>query len=150
MEALSRQALRVLRLFGNTEATRVLTTVGPEQEYFLVDQALYNQREDLILTGRTLYGARSPKGQELEDHYFGAIKPRVKAFMEDLNDELWKLGVLAKTEQDVYKRQLLESCLRSRQSPAQAACSDRPSYGYQRGILHPFPHRCIRRAWHIR
>ena len=98
MEALSRQALRVLRLFGNTEATRVLTTVGPEQEYFLVDQALYNQREDLILTGRTLYGARSPKGQELEDHYFGAIKPRVKAFMEDLNDELWKLGVLAKTE----------------------------------------------------
>ena len=98
MEALSRQALRVLRLFGNTEATRVLTTVGPEQEYFLVDQALYSQREDLILTGRTLYGARSPKGQELEDHYFGAIKPRVKAFMEDLNDELWKLGVLAKTE----------------------------------------------------
>ena len=98
METLSRQALRVLRLFGNTEATRVLTTVGPEQEYFLVDQALYNQREDLILTGRTLYGARSPKGQELEDHYFGAIKPRVKAFMEDLNDELWKLGVLAKTE----------------------------------------------------
>lgn len=98
MEALSRQAIRVLRLFGNTQATRVLTTVGPEQEYFLVDQELYNQREDLIMTGRTLYGARSPKGQELEDHYFGTIKPRVKAFMNELDDELWKLGVLAKTE----------------------------------------------------
>ena len=98
MEALSKQALRILRLFGNTEASRVLTTVGPEQEYFLIDQDMFDAREDLVMTGRTLFGARSPKGQELEDHYFGAIKPRVKAFMKDLNDELWKLGVLAKTE----------------------------------------------------
>ena len=98
MDALSKQALRILRLFGNTEATRVLTTVGPEQEYFLIDQDMFDAREDLVMTGRTLFGARSPKGQELEDHYFGAIKPRVKAFMKDLNDELWKLGVLAKTE----------------------------------------------------
>ncbi|MFR4008727.1 MAG: glutamine synthetase III, partial [Christensenellales bacterium] len=98
MDALSKQALRILRLFGNTEAGRVLTTVGPEQEYFLIDQDMFDAREDLVMTGRTLFGARSPKGQELEDHYFGAIKPRVKAFMKDLNDELWKLGVLAKTE----------------------------------------------------
>ena len=81
MEAINKQALRVLRLFGNTEATRVVTTVGPEQEYFLVDKALYDQREDLILTGRTLFGAKPPKGQEMEDHYFGTIKPRIKAFM---------------------------------------------------------------------
>ena len=98
MEALNRRALRILRLFGNTDVTRVLTTVGPEQEYFLIDRELYNEREDLVLTGRTLFGARPPRGQELEDHYFGAIKPKVAAFMADLNEELWKLGVLAKTE----------------------------------------------------
>ena len=88
----------MLRLFGNTDATRVMSTVGPEQEYFLVDQKLFDQRKDLIFTGRTLYGAKPPKGQELDDHYFGSIKPRVQAFMKDLNEELWKLGVLAKTE----------------------------------------------------
>ena len=95
---LNKQAMRILRLFGNENVTRVNTTVGPEQEYFLVDKDLYRQREDLMLCGRTLFGQKSPKGQELEDHYFGVIKPRVKAFMKDLNDELWKLGVLAKTE----------------------------------------------------
>ena len=98
MEALNRQALRVLRLFGNHEVQRVVTNVGPEQEYFLVDRDMYLKRKDLIYTGRTLFGARPPKGQELEDHYFGAIKPRVKAFMEELNEELWKLGIYAKTE----------------------------------------------------
>ncbi len=98
MEVLNKQAMRILRLFGNENVTRVNTTVGPEQEYFLVDKDLYRQREDLMLCGRTLFGQKSPKGQELEDHYFGVIKPRVKAFMKDLNDELWKLGVLAKTE----------------------------------------------------
>ena len=98
MEALNRQALRVLRLFGNREVQRVVTNVGPEQEYFLVDRDMYLKRKDLIYTGRTLFGAKPPKGQELEDHYFGAIKPRVKAFMEELNEELWKLGIYAKTE----------------------------------------------------
>ncbi len=98
MEAINRQALRVLRLFGNTEAQAVRTTVGPEQEYFLIDKAMYDRRRDLIYTGRTLFGARAPKGQEMEDHYFGAIKPRVKAFMQELDEELWKVGVLAKTE----------------------------------------------------
>lgn len=97
MEALDIQALRVLRLFGN-DAKYVRTSVGPEQEYFLVDKDLYAKRKDLIFTGRTLFGAKPPKGQELDDHYFGAIKPRVKEFMADLDDELWKLGVLAKTE----------------------------------------------------
>ncbi len=98
MEAINRQALRVLKLFGNESVTSVKTTVGPEQEYFLVDQSMFQRRKDLIYTGRTLFGARAPKGQELEDHYFGAIKPRVAAFMKDLNTELWKLGILAKTE----------------------------------------------------
>ncbi len=98
MEALSKQALRILRLFGQTSVKNVITTVGPEQEYFLVDKELYNQRKDLVYTGRTLFGIKPPKGQELEDHYFGSIKPRVKAYMKDLNEELWKLGVLAKTE----------------------------------------------------
>ncbi|MDR1463903.1 MAG: glutamine synthetase III [Oscillospiraceae bacterium] len=98
MEALSKQALRILRLFGNKEAVAVSTTVGPEQEYFLVDQELFEQRPDLLLTGRTLFGAKPPKGQELEDHYFGVIKTRVKEFMEDLDEELWKLGILSKTE----------------------------------------------------
>ena len=97
MEALNTQALRILKLFGN-DATRVNTTVGPEQEYFLVDKKYYDRRKDLIYTGRTLFGAKPPKGQELEDHYFGVIKPRVKAFMKDLNEELWKLGIYAKTE----------------------------------------------------
>ena len=97
MEALDKQALRVLKLFGN-DAKYVRTSVGPEQEYFLVDKDLYSKRKDLIFTGRTLFGAKPPKGQELDDHYFGAIKPRVKEFMADLDDELWKLGVLAKTE----------------------------------------------------
>ncbi len=98
MEALNRQAMRVIKLFGNTDVTSVKTTVGPEQEYFLIDKAIYDKRPDLIFTGRTLFGARSPKGQELEDHYFGTIKPRVAAFMKELDEELWKLGVLAKTE----------------------------------------------------
>ena len=98
MEALNRQALRILKLFGPSEVRRVVTNVGPEQEYFLVDREMYLKRKDLIYTGRTLFGAKPPKGQELEDHYFGAIKPRVQAYMEELNEELWKLGVLAKTE----------------------------------------------------
>ena len=98
MEALNKQALRVLRLFGNTSARRVTTTVGPEQEYFLVDKALYDQRKDLIYTGRTLFGTLPPKGQEMEDHYFGAIKPRIMEFMQDLDEELWKLGILSKTK----------------------------------------------------
>ncbi|WP_094546077.1 glutamine synthetase III [Petroclostridium xylanilyticum] len=98
MEALSKQALRVLRLFGNTTATRVISTVGPEQEYFLVDRELYNKRKDLVFTGRTLFGAKPPKGQELEDHYFGTLKERISAFMKELNIELWKLGVSAKTQ----------------------------------------------------
>ncbi|MDR3313750.1 MAG: glutamine synthetase III, partial [Oscillospiraceae bacterium] len=98
MQTLSEQALRILRLFGNTEAVSVSTTVGPEQEYFLVDQELFDQRPDLLLTGRTLFGAKPPKGQELEDHYFGVIKPRIKAFMADLDEELWALGILSKTE----------------------------------------------------
>ena len=98
MQAIDRQAMRILKLFGNPDVRRVATTVGNEQEYFLVDKADYDRRPDLLFTGRTLFGARAPKGQELEDHYFGSIKPRVQAFMEDLNDELWDLGVLAKTE----------------------------------------------------
>lgn len=98
MEAINTQALRILRLFGNTEATRVVTTVGPEQEYFLITKEAYEKRKDLIYTGRTLFGAKPPKGQELEDHYFGAVKPRVKAYMKELDEELWKLGILAKTE----------------------------------------------------
>ncbi len=98
METLNRQAMRVLKLFGNTDVTSVKTTVGPEQEYFLIDKAIYDKRPDLIFAGRTLFGARSPKGQELEDHYFGTIKPRVAAFMKELDEELWKLGVYAKTE----------------------------------------------------
>ncbi len=98
MEAINRQTLRVLRLFGDTEVTSVKTTVGPEQEYFLVEKEMFDKRPDLIYTGRTLFGAKSPKGQELDDHYFGTIKTRVAAFMEELDEELWKLGVLAKTE----------------------------------------------------
>lgn len=98
MEVVNEQALRILRLFGNTKATRVTTTVGAEQEYFLVDKELYNKREDLIMTGRTLFGAKPPKGQELEDHYFGNIKQRVSDYMKDLDKELWKLGVFAKTK----------------------------------------------------
>ena len=98
MEALNVQALRILKLFGNDTVKRVTSSVGPEQEYFLVDREMYNKRKDLIYTGRTLFGAKPPKGQEMDDHYFGVIKPRVAAYMEDLNEELWKLGILAKTE----------------------------------------------------
>ena len=98
MEAINRQARRVLKLFGNDDVTSVKTTVGPEQEYFLVDKDVFNQRKDLLYTGRTLFGAKPPKGQEMEDHYFGVLKPRVQAFMKDLDEELWRLGVLAKTE----------------------------------------------------
>ncbi|MCI7085487.1 glutamine synthetase III [bacterium] len=98
MERISTEAVRVLKLFGKDDVTRVNTTVGPEQEYFLIDKELYNQRKDLIFTGRTLFGAKAPKGQELEDHYFGSIKPRVAAFMKDLDEELWKLGIFAKTK----------------------------------------------------
>ena len=98
MEAVSQQAVRIVRLFGNTEATKVTASVGPEQEYFLVDKDLYMQREDLMFAGRTLFGAPAPKGQEMEDHYFGVIKERVGAYMKDLNEELWKLGVTAKTQ----------------------------------------------------
>ena len=98
MERLSAEAVKVLHLLGKTDVKRVATTVGPEQEYFLVDKDLYEQREDLKLCGRTLFGAMAPKGQELEDHYFGSIKTRVAAYMKDLDEELWKLGVLAKTK----------------------------------------------------
>ena len=98
MEALNKQALRILRLFGNDSVKRVISAVGPEQEYFLVTKEMYEQRPDLRFTGRTLFGAKPPKGQEMDDHYLGAIKPSVAAFMEELNDELWKLGILAKTE----------------------------------------------------
>ncbi len=98
MEAINRQGMRILRLFGNTQVTSIKTTVGPEQEYFLIDRGVFEKRKDLIYTGRTLFGAKPPKGQELDDHYFGAIKPRVAAFMKELNEELWKLGVMAKTE----------------------------------------------------
>ena len=98
MEAINRQGMRVIRLFGNTEVRSIRTTVGPEQEYFLIDREMFERRKDLMFTGRTLFGARPPKGQELDDHYFGAIKPRVASFMEELNEELWKLGIMAKTE----------------------------------------------------
>ena len=98
METISRQALRILRLFGHEDVNRVFANCGPEQEYFLIDASILSRRRDLMYTGRTLFGARPPKGQELEDHYYGAIKPRVAAFMKELNDELWKLGVPAKTE----------------------------------------------------
>ena len=98
MEALSKQAVRLLRLFGNDKVKCVRTSVGPEQEYFLVDKELYHQRKDLIFTGRTLFGAMPPKGQELDDHYFGVIQPRCSPnIMADLDEQLWKLGILAKT-----------------------------------------------------
>ena len=98
MAALSRQALRILRLFGNTSAKQVHSTVGAEQEYFLIDKKMYDARKDLVFTGRTLFGAKPPKGQELEDHYFGAIKTRISAYMKELDEELWKKGILAKTK----------------------------------------------------
>ena len=98
MERLSTEAVKVLHLLGKNDVTRVTTTVGPEQEYFLIDKEMYDQREDLIFTGRTLFGAKAPKGQELDDHYFGSIKTRVAAYMKDLDEELWKLGILAKTK----------------------------------------------------
>lgn len=98
MQALNKQAMRIIRLFGDNTVKCVKTSVGPEQEYFLVDREMFNKRQDLVFTGRTLVGAKSPKGQEMDDHYFGVIKPRVAAFMDDLNHELWELGILAKTE----------------------------------------------------
>ncbi|MBR1905906.1 MAG: glutamine synthetase III [Clostridiales bacterium] len=98
MEAINKQALRIMKIFGKDDVTSIRTTVGPEQEYFLIDKKMYDQRKDLIYTGRTLFGALPPKGQQMEDHYFGVIKPRVQAFMKDLNEELWKLGILATTE----------------------------------------------------
>lgn len=98
MQAINKQALRILRLFGNTTATRVDATAGAEQEYFLIDRDVFNKRKDLVYTGRTLFGRRAPRGQEIEGHYFGAIKSRVSAYMKDLDTELWKLGVVAKTE----------------------------------------------------
>ncbi len=98
MEALDKQAMRILRIFGNTVSSKVITTVGPEQEYFLIDKTLYDKRKDLLFTGRTLFGAMPPKGQELDDHYFGALKERISGFMKELNEELWRLGISAKTE----------------------------------------------------
>ena len=98
MDELSKQAVRVLRLFGDTTTKKVIATVGPEQEYFLIDKKMYDQREDLVMTGRTLFGAKPPKGQEMEDHYFGTLKPRIAAYMKDLDEELWQLGILAKTK----------------------------------------------------
>ncbi len=98
MELINRQAMRIMKLFGNESVKKVVTTVGAEQEYFLIDKKLFDLREDLVFTGRTLFGAKAPKGQELDDHYYGSIKPRVKAFMSELNEELWKLGIPAKTE----------------------------------------------------
>ena len=98
MEAINKQAMRVLKLFGNEDVTSVKTTIGPEQEYFLIDEELYKKRKDLIFTGRTLFGAKAPKGQELDDHYFGSIKTRVVKYMKDLDEELWKLGIFAKTK----------------------------------------------------
>ena len=98
MDALNRECMRVVKLFGHDDVKRIFTTVGPEQEYFLIDRKVYEQRRDIMYTGRTLFGAKPPKGQELDDHYFGIIKPRVQAFMNDLNEELWKVGVLAKIE----------------------------------------------------
>ena len=98
MEDVSRQAIRILRLFGDTESRRVIPCVGPEQEYFLVDKKMYSQREDLRMTGRTLFGAKPPRGQELDDHYYGAIRPRVAAYMKDLDENLWALGIYSKTK----------------------------------------------------
>ena len=98
MEDVSRQAIRILRLFGDTESRRVIPCVGPEQEYFLVDKKMYNQREDLRMTGRTLFGAKPPRGQELDDHYYGAIRPRVASYMKDLDENLWALGIYSKTK----------------------------------------------------
>ena len=97
MEAINRQAMRILRLFGNADVTSVRTTVGPEQEYFIISDEMYEKRPDLIYCGRTLFGAKPPKGQEMDDHYFGAIKPRIIEYMADLDESLWKLGILAKT-----------------------------------------------------
>ena len=100
MEAINEQSLRLLKLFGNTTSKKVTPSVGPEQEYFIVDREKYLQRKDLIFTGRTLFGAMPPKGQEMDDHYFGSIRERIGAYMKDVNEELWKLGVTAKTRSE--------------------------------------------------
>ena len=107
MEAINEQALRILRLFGNETVKRVTTTAGAEQEYFLIDKKLFEKREDLIFCRRTLFGAMPPKGQEMDDHYFGAIKPRIAAFMKELDEELWKFGVLSKTKRHLPSTSLL-------------------------------------------
>ncbi|MBN2221481.1 MAG: glutamine synthetase III, partial [Vallitaleaceae bacterium] len=98
MEAVNKQAVRILRLFGDTKSNRVISTLGPEQEYFIIDKKLYQERKDLIFTGRTLFGAKPPKGQEMEDHYFGSIKERISAYMKEIDEELWKLGITSKTK----------------------------------------------------
>ena len=110
MEAINEQALRLLRLFGNTTSKKVTPSVGPEQEYFLVDKQKYLQREDLIFTGRTLFGAMPPKGQELDDHYFGTIRQRIASYMKDVNEELWKLGISAKTQHNEVARAGTDLC----------------------------------------
>ena len=120
MQAINKQGLRILKLFGHDEVKAVRTTVGPEQEYFLIDEALYSKRKDLIYTGRTLFGAKPPKGQELEDHYFGTIKPRVAAFMHDLDKELWELGV--PTSPLTTTSSPWSSCRRSPASTVWSAC----------------------------
>src|SRR5699024_10511794 len=98
MEVLNEEALKILHLFGNEEVSRVITTVGPEQEYFLVSKELFEKRRDLLFCGRTLIGDPAPKGQEMEDHYFGVLKPQIAEYMHDLDEELWKVGIPAKTE----------------------------------------------------
>ena len=124
MEALNREAMRILRLFGNTTAQRVIAQVGAEQEYFLIDRAVYEKRKDLIFTGRTLFGAKAPKGQELEDHYFCPIKPRVSAFMKELDEELWRYGILAKTKHNEVApaQHELAPIFKSRAATGSCAC----------------------------
>ena len=123
MEALSTEAVKVLHLLGNEEVTHVDTTVGSEQEYFLIDKDMYLKRKDLLLTGRTLIGAPAPKGQEMEDHYFGVLKPKVSEYMHDLDQELWKLGVPAKTKHNEVAPSQHAFCMRSRLTESTAPAS---------------------------
>ena len=111
METLSRSAVNILHILGDTDVKRVITTVGPEQEYFLIDRKVALKRKDITYTGRTLFGAPSPKGQELDDHYFGVVKRRVSEYMKDLDEELWKLGILAKTKHNEVAPAQHELCL---------------------------------------